>query len=409
MAEVIPFRAFHYADALKKELPRLVCPPYDVISSEERKRLAARHKTNFVRVELPAGSAGSKYDLAAKIWKSWVAAGVLDRDGIPSFYLYEAAFRSPRTGKKLVRRGFFGALKTVPWGQGVYPHEKTLPTHKADRLNLFKSVHVQTSPIQCLFDDRSGKAQRLIDRAAKAKPWVDYTDAGVRHRVWRLRDESTVAPLRAILRRAPVMIADGHHRYETSLNFSRWAKSQWGAKSPLSGYVMTYFSPVDEPGLEIHPTHRAVGWDKRRFVNLEKWGKLTPVKGLKALAPLMEGKDGKGLAVGLYHDGKFYRYEITKTPPALKGTPSAKLVVACLHAGPLFGLGKEDFAFSQKPEAVVRAAKAQQGWGFFLAPTDLRQVIQIATAGQVMPPKSTYFFPKIPSGLLAHSLAGSLD
>jgi uncharacterized protein (DUF1015 family) len=208
------------------------------------------------------------------------------------------------------------------------------------------------------------------------------------------------------MRRSPVVIADGHHRYETARTFAAWAKTRWGRRSPASECVMTYFTPVDDPGLEILPTHRAVGWDKRQHVQLEKWGRLTPVIGLGALAPLMAGPGGPD--VGLYWKGRFYRYRITRPPASLRGTPSARLPVAALHAGPLLGLGKEDFFFSQDPRQVVRAARQKNGWGFFLAPTRLRQVVDVATSGQVMPPKSTYFTPKIPSGLLAHGLVGVL-
>jgi uncharacterized protein (DUF1015 family) len=407
MADVVPFRAYRYADRLAGSLPRLVCPPYDVISKAERKKILKRHPSNFVRVELPAGGPG-KYAAAARLWERWMDGRVLERETFPALYLYEAAFRSRRTGRLLRRRGFFAALRTVAWGRGVFPHEKTLPTHKADRMKLFKAMNVQTSPIQCVFDDSGGRAAKVLSAAARRAPWVDFQDeAGVRHKLWRLDDPVSQKTLLSVLKRAAVVIADGHHRYETARAFGLWARKKWKSGSPASNHVMTYFCPVDDPGLEILPTHRTVGWDKRRFVNLEKWGKLKPVKGLRALQNFIEGKAKNG-TVGVYRKGSYYLYTLTSAPPELRGTPSERLAVAGLHAGQLKGLGKEDFFFTQSPREAVEAARRQNGWAFFLAPTGLRQVLEVARRGQVMPPKSTYFYPKLPSGLLSHSLKGSL-
>ncbi len=407
MADIKPFRAIHYADSLISGLGRLVCPPYDVIPPQEQKELLRRHPRNFVRLELPSGNPSDKYVRAARLWRAWRGSGVLERDPVPALYLYEASFASPMTGRRLSRRGFFAALRLVPWGKGVYPHEKTLPTPKADRLRLFKALKAQTSPIQCLFDDRSGRAGALLKRAARGGPWIELKDkAGVRHRLWRITDASVIAVLVRILKRSPVVIADGHHRYETSRAYSAWARRRRGA-GPACDHVMTYFSPSDDPGLEILPTHRAVARDKQRFVRLENWGKLRPVPGLKALTPLIRGCSG-GRAVGVFYQGRFFRYEFKAVPSALRRTPHEKLAVACLHAGPLDGLGKEDFFFTRRPEEAVRWARREKGWAFLLPPNTVQEVIDVSVSGRVMPPKSTYFYPKIPSGFLSHSLFGDL-
>ncbi len=410
MADILPFRAFHYSSDRIKSLSKLVCPPYDVISAEEHKRLLKTHAENFVKVELPSGSPSTKYDNAAKIWKQWLGKGVLSQDAEPAFYIYEVSFRSPRTGKKLVRQGFFAALRVVPWGRGVHPHEKTLPTHKADRLKLFKALGVQPSSIQVLFDDPGRKAAALLKKFSSRKPWVDYSDlSGVRHRLWRASDPREIDVFQSAVKRSEVVIADGHHRYETSRTFGAWARQKWGKGSPASNYVMTYFNPVDDPGLEILPTHRAVGWDKRRFVRLEKWGNLIPVKGLSDLQPLIDGKVSRNaLEVGVYRRGNYYRYRMNRVPASLRGSALGRLAVGCFHAGALDGLGKEDFFFTRNPREAVRVADETGGWAFFLAPTDLRQVMSVSTSGRVMPPKSTYFYPKIPSGLVSRSLRGEL-
>ncbi len=411
MAEIQMFRAFHYGSRFQKNMAGLICPPYDVINHEEQKKFFKQHKNNFIRVELPLGDPLERYRNAARVWKDWQKQGIIERDGAPCFYLYEARFRSELDGRAMVRRGFFAALRLVPWGKGVHPHEKTLPTPKADRLKLFKSLRAQTSPIQCLFEDASKKASVVLARHMRGPCWLSYEDsAGVTHSFWRLEKCPDALVLRDILKRAPVSIADGHHRYETSRAYSQWARKKWGAKLRASNYVMTFLTAADDKGLEVLATPRAVGWNKREFVKLAEWGELKPLNGMKDLKSLMKGKkNGAGaLSVGVYKEGKFYQYQFSSVPPSLRKTPSAKLAVACLHAGPLDGLGKEDFFFSRQPEAAVERAKANNGWAFFLAPNTVQEVLNVATAGHVMPPKSTYFYPKIPSGIVSHSLYGDL-
>lgn len=411
MAEIQPFRAFRYAGARLTNAASLVCPPYDIIPDALREKLYKKNPLNFIRVEHRKGDPKTKYAEAAATWNQWLEQGVLTREADPAIYVYEAIFKSQADGRRLSRLGFFAALKTVPWGQGTFPHEKTLPTHKADRFSLFTTLHAQTSPIQVLFDDKGDKAMGLLKKAVKSAPWISYVDeAGVTHRFWRATDAAVVAGLQKVLKTAPVVIADGHHRYETALEYSRWAKTQKGkAFFPAASYVMALFDPSGDKALEVMPTHRAVPWEKRQFVNLEKWGTLIPVSGLNALRPMILGRKGSSpTEVGVYRKGQYYRYRFDKIPPALKGTPHAKLAVAVLHGGALDGLGKEDFFFTRKPEEAAVQADKLNGWAFFLAPNTVREVLNVATKGKVMPPKSTYFYPKIPSGLVCHSLAGAL-
>ncbi len=410
MPDIKPFRAFIYGDKYRKKIGRLVCPPYDVISPSGREDLLEKDPQNFVRVELPAGDPASRYDEAAKLWSTWNAQGVLRREERPAFYVYEARFRSPVDGRPLVRRGIFAALKVVPWGQGVYPHEKTLPTAKVDRLLLFKALRAQTSPIQLLVKDSSGEVEALTRNHAQGRPWVQFKDeADVTHRLWIWKNDASAKKLQKIFTKSPCAIADGHHRYETSLAYSQWARKALRNGAPASDRVLAYFSSSDDTGLEVLPTHRAVPWEKRKFVNLEKWGKLEPVRGLGALKKLMDGKKGPGLLeVGVYREGKYFLYSFNQIPQELLKTPHANLAVACLHAGPLKGLGKEDFFFTRNPADAVKSAQKTKGWAFFLAPNTVKEVLDVSTGGSVMPPKSTYFYPKIPSGLVSHALQGQL-
>jgi uncharacterized protein (DUF1015 family) len=410
MPDIQPFRAFVYGDKFRKKIGRLVCPPYDVISPAGRETLVKKDPLNFVQVELPMGDPATRYTNAAERWDDWNAKGILSREKFPAFYVYEARFRSPVDGRPLVRRGFFAALKVVPWGQGVFPHEKTLPTAKVDRLLLFKALRAQTSPIQLLVQDSSGRVEGLTRGQAKGRPWVQFKDeSGVTHRLWVWKTGASSRELQKIFKKSPCAIADGHHRYETSLAYSQWARRSLKNGSPAADRVMAYFSSSDDAGLEVLPTHRAVSWEKRQFVNLEKWGQLMPVRGFAALKKLIDGKKGPGvLEVGVYRDGNYFLYSFTKIPKELVNTPHANLAVACLHGGPLKGLGKEDFFFTRNPNEAVSSAQQTKGWAFFLAPNTVQEVLDISTGGSVMPPKSTYFYPKIPSGLVSHSLQGNL-
>lgn len=410
MPDIQPFRAFVYGAKHQKNIKSLVCPPYDVISPEGRAALVKKDPGNFVRVELPAGDAATRYGDAARLWSEWVEQGVLERDERPCLYGYEARFRSQVDGRLLKRRGFFASLKTAPWGRGVFPHEKTLPTHKVDRLNLFKAARVQTSPIQLLAQDRSGAIARTVNEGMAGRPWLRFTDeAGVTHSLWKWPEGPRTRRLTALFKKSSCAIADGHHRYETSLNYAAWAKKKGRALFPGAGRVMAYFSSSDDRGLEVLPTHRAVPWEKRKFVNLEKWGTLTPLPGLGALKKLIDGREPAGaLAVGVFREGRYYRYAFNKIPSELKGTPHQKLAATILHAGALKGLGKEDFFFTRDPKEAARRAGATKGWAFFLAPNTVAEVLEVSTAGLVMPPKSTYFYPKMPSGMLSMSLQGAL-
>ncbi|HRY28870.1 MAG TPA: DUF1015 domain-containing protein [Elusimicrobiota bacterium] len=405
MAEIRPFRAFHHHPSVRRELRRLVCPPYDIISSDDQKRLLRKHPENFVRIELPSGRPPGKYRRAAALWRRWVERGFIIRDFSPAFYAYETEFVSRLARRRLRRRGFFAALRLRPWGQGVHPHEKTLSTPKADRFKLFKSMRLQTSPIQCLFWDRSRLATRLLARVARGGAWREFSDTEARHRFWRMGDAKTIRQLQKVLAASDVVIADGHHRYETSRAYGAWCRSR-GQATESSRYVMAYFSPTSDAGLEILPTHRAVGADKAHFVNLDQWGKMEPVRDYAHLQRRL--RSSRAAAVGVYREGKYYFYRFTAVPASLRRTPFENSSVALLHTGPLAGLGREDFFFSRRAEEALRWARRSRGWGFILTPSTVEEVMRVALFGLVMPPKSTYFYPKIPSGILGRSLSGPL-
>src|SRR5258705_9715323 len=216
VTEFIPFRGFRYDTSIAGPLSDLVCPPYDVIDEVERERLYARSPNNFVRVEFPKEGAENRYARAARDLADWIAQQRLRREERASFYLHEHEFEV--AGRRLVRRGIFGALQLYPQSEGVVlPHELTFPKAKADRLELLRATRTNTSPVFGMFADTTGLMRSLGE--ATGAPAGEATIGTERHRLLRIEDSATSARITAALRDERVYIADGHHRYETALNY----------------------------------------------------------------------------------------------------------------------------------------------------------------------------------------------
>ena len=220
MADIVPFLGIRYDPVRVGDLSRVLAPPYDVIGEAERAALEARHPQNVVRIELPRGEGDARYAEAARLLGDWMAEGVLRADPKPAFYVYEQQFTLPQAaGRIYTRRGFFAAVRLEPFERRVIlPHEKTLAGPKEDRLKLMRATRTQISPIFGLFRDADGGAREIIDGATAASAALDATTAdGVRHRLWRLGDPAAIAGLVRLLADKQILIADGHHRYETLL------------------------------------------------------------------------------------------------------------------------------------------------------------------------------------------------
>ena len=253
MTEFIPFRGFRYDTSVAGPLSDLVCPPYDVIDDAERERLYARSPNNFVRIEFPKEGPENRYARAAKDLAGWIAQQRLRREDHASFYLHEHQFEVG--GRRLVRRGIFGALRLYPQSEGVVlPHELTFPKAKADRLELLRATRANTSPVFGMFADDDG-LMRSLGEAART-PAGEATIGAERHRLERIDDAATVGRITASLRNARVYIADGHHRYETALNYLG-EREGIGTSAP-ERHVLAFLCALDDPGLRIFATHRIV-------------------------------------------------------------------------------------------------------------------------------------------------------
>jgi uncharacterized protein (DUF1015 family) len=386
MADVKPFRGVRFVSA---SLDEALCPPYDVIPAELAKALRRRPR-NSVFLELPQGEGAARYARAKAAWKKWTADGTLARDAKPAFYVVEETYKL--NGRARVRRGFLAALGATPKAaKAIIPHERTLSKPKADRLRMLNALRVNVSPIFGVFADPSGAARKALASAAKAKPVArGKSHAGVAYRLWRADEPKLVADLERALAPRSILIADGHHRYSVSRDHHKTTKL------PGSDAVLTYLVPDEDAGLVVLPTHRIAAKSLLgRAVELsyiKKYGTLAALE--KALA-----RAKNPYAFGLIENGYWLG-----TPKSAGGCRSG-LAVEWLGSQLLAGTQPDEMSYTPDAALAVKKAKAVSGAAVLVKPFTVAQVRRAAKAVGLLPQKSTYFFPKIATGLAFRPLA----
>jgi uncharacterized protein (DUF1015 family) len=418
MAEIQPLRALHYDTSVVGRLDDVVAPPYDVIDAQERAQLVARSPFNVVTVDLPEGGP-DPYESAREVFETWQLQGVLVRDREPALWAHTQEFDGPR-GERVTRRGFFCRVRIEGYGPGrVRPHERTHPGPKEDRLRLTRATRANLSPIFSLYSDPRADAWRALEPATAQPPEAELTDAdGTVHRLWRISDERAIAAVQDATRDAELLIADGHHRYETMQAYAEEVGGEGDHR-----YILMCLVALEDPGLVVFPTHRLVnGLDADRQERLAQElrrdfeiGEVTE----QELAP--PAGDGP-LQLG-YIDAHFQRpFRLTLkdqaiADAALQGHSEAYrhldtgILEALVLKGAL-GLSDDDIAHfnglfyaRDAGEALRMVSSGEYDAAFLVRPTPVRQVKDVAAAGENMPPKSTYFFPKLLTGLLFNPLA----
>ena len=366
-----------------------MCPPYDVIDDAARERLYARSPHNFVRVEFPKDGS-DKYARAAKDLGDWITKGVMRRDERDSFYLHEHEFEV--AGRRLVRRGIFGALRLYPQSAGVVlPHELTFPKAKADRLELLRATRANTSPVFGMFADEGG-LMRSLGEAART-PAGDATIGTERHRLERIDDPATVKRIASALGDRRVYIADGHHRYETALNYLGEV-GEVGAKAP-ERYTLAFLCALEDPGLRIFATHRIVrgAADALESAIARSFDVGEIDRG--ALGDIQPG-------IVVAQDGVFRSLTVRQTvdlsalPKAWQNLPVA--IAEELLVKPA-RVGGADISYEHDTERAIAA-----GTAILVRAVDPQTLQRVADAGEKMPQKTTYFFPKVPAGLVVRTL-----
>jgi uncharacterized protein (DUF1015 family) len=418
MAEIQPIRALRYDPNRTEGLQNVVAPPYDVIDEERRAALEARSPYNVVRIDLPRGDE-DRYDRAAALLDEWRAEGAVVLDETPALWTLAQDYVGP-DGQRRTRQGVFARVRVEEYGPGrIRPHERTHPGPREDRLRLTRATKANLSPIFSLFSDPSGAAAEALRNAGGDEIWAQTRDDdGTVNRLGRVEDQAAIAAVQDVLSATELLIADGHHRYETARVYAE----EVGGDGPHR-YVLMCLVALQDPGLTIFPTHRLVRGlrpdQHETLANaLRRDFEIERLEDTAALAP----PAGDTVRIG-YIDAHFKQpYMLTLRDPGValaampdRAEPYRRLDTAVLEAlilkgtlqmtdddiDHLNGLGyARDFA-----QALELVESAEYDAAFFMAPTPVERVQEVAAAGESMPPKSTYFFPKVPTGLLFNPLA----
>jgi uncharacterized protein (DUF1015 family) len=440
MAEIIAFRGVLYNTKKIKNISDVVTPPYDVISDIERDALYKRHQNSAVRLDKgkPAETdtdQDNPYTRAAEYFQNWLKDGILVEDSAPALYLTAVEFNVAY--KPMTRFGLIAKVRLEPFDKGiVLPHEKTFSKVKTERLELIKACQANFSQIFSIFSDQTNILGLLISSVEKISPVFDFKDnAGHRHRLWRITDPSIHQKVSEAFLEKKLFIADGHHRYETALNYRKWLienNPEFGPDHPAN-YTMMYLCAIQYPGLVILPTHRLLTTvstaeqnsflqKAKTFFDIEKLffdpSDLTATQ--QQLDQAMSAAPGEHkFCVFIKERKKFY---ILKLKPGVMDkvfgneieAPLKKLdviVLTRLIFGKLLGFDDEllddhdliNFT-SREIDAITAAITGTHDMAFILNPTTNDHVTRIAEKGLVMPRKSTYYFPKAISGLVMRSL-----
>ncbi len=437
MPQIRPFRALRFAPDAVGDPALVVAPPYDVLTPADRSRLLARHPKNVVRLDAPVEEPGDaeddRYRRAARTLAAWRSDGTLHKDPRPSIYVYEQTYRVPGTEIERTQRGFFARLRLeamVP-GSGVLPHERTLAAAREDRYRLLRATGVNTSPVIGLYSDPGGRAAAILATLAAGPAAVDaLDDDSVRHRLWVVEADgpaaASVAELVATAGADPVTIADGHHRYETALRYRDERRmSRSCEEDPAFDYLLMLFLETTAGPLTVLPTHRLVAGLGAAGIATLRAGldDLFTVAAasrdeLAAFGGRADGRGGEG-RFGLWtRDGGWLltarRAAFEPLLPA--GGPAVRRLDVVLLGAALERLagidpaqvaagGRVSFTKSAA-EALdaVDAARDEIDAAFLLDPTPVASIAAVAADGDVMPQKSTYFFPKALTGLVINPL-----
>jgi len=428
MVDVTPFRAIRYDGNKVGEIDRVLAPPYDVISKALQDELYARHDNNAVRIDLNRDEAGdddgSKYLRAKENLAGWLKDGVMQRDDSASFYILAQTFIGP-DGVERTRTGFFARVRLHEWNEGkILPHERTLKGPKLDRLNLMRSTGANLSPIFAAYQDPDGTVGALLGEACAGEPLLDATMDDTRNRLWAIAEGDAAERLTAAFADKRLYIADGHHRYETGLAYRNERRIEGRGHAPDPGFehILTFSAAVEDPGMVIFGTHRLAhsidGFDESAVVEaLSKFFTITEVDAISTKSLADAGQDAA--AFGMVTETK-KRVLVAKADAPWAEVPSLPehealrhLDVAILHAvvfEHVLGVDREaqasqsNLRYSKKFDEALASPGGDVQAAFLMNPTKIEEVIAVAESGEVMPQKSTFFYPKLPSGVVIYPL-----
>lgn len=421
MAKVVPFRAVRFTKQAG-DIAHLTCPPYDIISEEERQAFLKRNPHNIIRLELPRDGE-NPYHTAGQVLDDWIKQGILKQDENAAFYIYDITFDV--NGEKHIT-GLVGRVGLEEFSKGVVlPHEETLSKAKADRLQLMHATGCNFSNIYSLYraDDPASPIHdvgTLIEFSTLLNEMVD--ENGLTHRLWGLTDPEKTKAVTDAFDGLKLYIADGHHRYETALNYRRELQ-EMGKADENADYCMMMLVEMSHPGLVVFPTHRILHHlpqfsTEKLLANCEQYFTIQPCDKTALQQGLDEAYANRKKAFGFYDGTKAVLLTLKDTAvmddllPGLSPT-SRQLDVTVLHTlilERLLGIDKENMAnqknltYTREAKEAIAVAEQTADCCFLLNPTRVSEIRDVAAAGEKMPQKSTYFYPKLITGLTVNKI-----
>lgn len=425
MAEIKGYKGLRFNCEKAGKIEELVCPPYDIISDQQREEYIKTNPHNIIRLELPKGD--DKYNKAAEILEDWLEKGILIKEDKPAIYIYEEEFTA--YGERKAIKGIICRVKLEEFSKGIIlPHEFTLSKAKEDRLNLMKATNCNFSQIYSLYMDGGKNTLGKIDSLSKSEPDIQLQDSdNVTHRMWIIKDEKAIADICSDFTDRKLYIADGHHRYETALNYRNYLREQGLAKEgDACDYQMMMLVDMEHPGLVVFPTHRLVrnldSFNAERVIDgCKEYFDVTEHSDINTIeSTLMELYNQGKKAYAFYCGGSSYKLLVLKDTNIIKkllpnaSTATQQLDVTILHTlilEKIFGIDAENMAKQINltytkifDEAISSVQQGNSQCAFILNPTRVSEIREVASNGEKMPQKSTYFYPKMITGLVMNQL-----
>ena len=423
--EIRPFRGWRYAGGLDGDISPYLAPPYDILSASDKRELLAQSKDNVVAVDLPhvppkEVGPDEAYAAAADLLAKWRTSGVVRQDAEPSIYVYEQTYTW--AGRTYARQAMICGVRATELGQDVIPHEHVFSGPLADRLKLTQCTRMQLSPVFGFYSDPGGQVSRLLAAAAQERPVARGELRGVVERLWRIHDAETIGAIASTLRAEPVFIADGHHRYTTARNYAR----QLAQAGPLdegheANFVMFALVAQDDPGLLILPTHRLLS-HLGQTPTMERLAEALPEFswrpsgsaeiGVAAIEALLGCAQPGAMAFVVGESAELWIVELTRPEAMREAAPDRSdewrsLPPAILHELILeralkpWADGELNVEYTADVGEVLSACRSGRAQlGVILQSIGLQSVEAIALSGTSMPHKSTYFYPKIATGMV---------
>ncbi|MBU1726704.1 MAG: DUF1015 domain-containing protein [Candidatus Omnitrophica bacterium] len=425
MTEIKPFKAVIFNQEKIKDLSKVVCPPYDVISAQKQEYYHAIEPYNFIHILLGKDIPGEdKYQRAGKYFKDWLKAKVFTQDSAPAIYFYTQQYKVK--GETKTRLGFISLLHLDDKNPNVFKHEHTRLEAKEDRFCLIKEVKANLSPIFSVFQDKKRIIQRVYQQHVQQMiPFIDVTDdEGTNHKLWRLDSPDVVKFMEEGMSQENIFIADGHHRYEVACAYRDLMKQNLGSITGKEdfNYILSYFTNTDPRGLSIFPIHRLVklssGFNFDSFVSAVS--EYFDVEEAKDRIQFFQYLEKAGLAehvIGAYKDKRYWLLRLKNVKILDKEISDKSKAYRMLDVSILNHLvfkkvlnlnveDKKDLTFSPHAEEFMQKIDEDDSYiGFFLNPVKMEQIIEVALGGERMPAKSTYFYPKVLSGLVINKLS----